>query len=93
MCSRRNQQGNKVTFRAREACPRPQNIKFQELRGPGIQGRHKGREMGEADWVDPRLQDQVSRARCSYSVETGNGVRCSTQKVTGKFVAGGPEVI
>lgn len=51
-------------------------------------GRTREAELGGQEAPGPS-----SRTRCSYGVGISNGARCSTQKVMGKFVAGGSEAI
>jgi hypothetical protein len=52
-----------LTFQAGRHEQRPQNIKFQEVRGPGIQGRHRGGRVGEAVMSGPEAPGPSEQAQ------------------------------
>lgn len=80
--------GKRSDIPGREHMQRPQHIKFQEVRGPGSQGRHTGRSMGEGVLGRQKLQGRANRARVSYgveiTVETDAVYRKSLREVCGR---------
>lgn len=89
---RKNRQGSGVTSQQGTHAQRPQHVKFQEVRGPGSQGRHTGRGMGDRALSRHKAPGQSEQGQ--IQLRCGNP-QCkqmsSAESHFGKSVAGGPE--